>query len=120
MTQVRLRARLVARVFAIDVAVCRECGGRMRVLAVVTVPDDIARLSTAPALPRARLGLILLATPVLPPTAQLARSTSSPAMTRFASRPADAATAVRTRHPRPESWARSTATTATVVRAPGG
>jgi len=37
-------ARLLARVFAVDVTVCRKCGGRMRVLDVVTDPDDIARL----------------------------------------------------------------------------
>jgi hypothetical protein len=32
--------RDIARVFAIDVTVCRKCGGRMRVLDVVTDPDD--------------------------------------------------------------------------------
>jgi hypothetical protein len=37
-------ARLLARVFAIDVTVCRKCGGRMQVLDVVTDPDDITRL----------------------------------------------------------------------------
>jgi hypothetical protein len=35
---------LLARVFAVDVTVCRTCGGRMRVVAVVTDPDDIARI----------------------------------------------------------------------------
>jgi len=43
-------ARLLARVFAIDVTVCRKCGGRMRVLDVVTDQGDIAASSTAPAL----------------------------------------------------------------------
>ena len=41
-------ARLLARVFAIDVTVCRKCGGRMRVL-------DIARIlhgARAPPRPR--------------------------------------------------------------------
>jgi len=28
-------ARLLARVFAVDVTLCRKCGGRMRVLEVV-------------------------------------------------------------------------------------
>jgi hypothetical protein len=48
-------ARLLARVFAFDVTVCRKCGGRMRVLDVVTDPDDIARLlhgARAPPRPR--------------------------------------------------------------------
>lgn len=36
-------ANLLARVFAIDVTVCRKCGGRMRILAVVTDSDNIAR-----------------------------------------------------------------------------
>jgi len=36
-------ARLLARVFAVEVTVCRKCGGRMRVLDVVTDPDDIVR-----------------------------------------------------------------------------
>ncbi|MEN8162182.1 MAG: transposase, partial [Myxococcota bacterium] len=35
-------ARLLARVFAIDVEQCRLCGGRMRVVQAVTDPDDIA------------------------------------------------------------------------------
>ena len=37
-------ASLLARVFAIDVTVCRKCGGRMRILEVVSDPDDIARV----------------------------------------------------------------------------
>ena len=37
-------ADLLARVFAIDVTVCRRCGGRMRILEVVSDPDDIARV----------------------------------------------------------------------------
>jgi len=37
-------ANLLARVFAVDVTVCRKCGGRMRILDVVRDPDDIARL----------------------------------------------------------------------------
>jgi hypothetical protein len=35
-------ANLLARVFAVDVTVCRKCGGRMRILDVVCDPDDIA------------------------------------------------------------------------------
>ena len=37
-------AKLLARVFAVDVTVCRKCGGRMRVLEVVETADDIARV----------------------------------------------------------------------------
>ena len=37
-------AKLLARVFAIDVTLCRKCGGRMRVLEVVDTVDDIARV----------------------------------------------------------------------------
>ncbi len=37
-------AKLLARVFAIDVTICRKCGGRMRVLEVVDTDDDIARV----------------------------------------------------------------------------
>ena len=33
-------AKLLARVFAIDVTICRKCGGRMRVLEVVDDSDD--------------------------------------------------------------------------------
>src|SRR5690606_6752685 len=32
------------RVFAVDVMVCRKCGGRMRILEVVDTPDAIARV----------------------------------------------------------------------------
>jgi hypothetical protein len=35
-------AKLLARVFALDVTICRKCDGRMRVLDVVDDPDDIA------------------------------------------------------------------------------
>src|SRR5690606_8677453 len=35
--------KLLARVFKVDVTICRRCGGRMRVDAAVTRPDDIAR-----------------------------------------------------------------------------
>ena len=35
--------KLLARVFKVDVSTCRRCGGRMRVDAAVTRPDDIAR-----------------------------------------------------------------------------
>ena len=58
-------AKLLARVFAVDVTVCRHCGGRMRVLEVVSDPDDIARVlhgARAPP-PRPRLhppGQVLL------------------------------------------------------------
>ncbi|MBK7828422.1 hypothetical protein [Nannocystis sp.] len=41
-------AKLLARVFAVDVTVCRKCGGRMRILAVVETDDDIAASSTGP------------------------------------------------------------------------
>ncbi|MBM4247825.1 MAG: transposase, partial [Deltaproteobacteria bacterium] len=37
-------AKLLARVFAIDVTVCRRCGGALRVLAAITDADEIARL----------------------------------------------------------------------------
>ena len=37
-------ANLLARVFAVDVTVCRKCGGRMRIHAVVRDPNDIARI----------------------------------------------------------------------------
>ena len=37
-------AKLLARVFAVDVTVCRKCGGRMRILEVVETADDIARV----------------------------------------------------------------------------
>jgi hypothetical protein len=36
-------AQLLARVFAIDITRCRTCGGRMRVLEVVSDADAIAR-----------------------------------------------------------------------------
>ncbi|MCP5069400.1 MAG: hypothetical protein GY946_22775 [bacterium] len=35
-------ATLLARVFQVDVTVCRRCGGPMRVLRAVTLPDEIA------------------------------------------------------------------------------
>ena len=37
-------ASLLARVFAVDVTVCRTCGGRMRILEVVDTPDAVARV----------------------------------------------------------------------------
>ena len=37
-------AKLLARVFAVDVTICRKCGGRMRILEVVETADDIARV----------------------------------------------------------------------------
>ena len=37
-------AKLLDRVFAVDVTVCRMCGGRMRILEVVETADDIARV----------------------------------------------------------------------------
>ena len=37
-------AKLLARVFALNVTICRKCGGRMRVLEVVDDPDHIARI----------------------------------------------------------------------------
>ena len=46
-------ASLLARVFAIDVTVCRRCGGRMRIVEVVDTPDAVARvLHAARAPPR--------------------------------------------------------------------
>ena len=37
-------ASLLARVFAVDVTVCRKCGGRMRILEVVDTPDAVVRV----------------------------------------------------------------------------
>ncbi len=37
-------AKLLARVFSIDVTVCRRCGGKLRVLAAITDADEIARI----------------------------------------------------------------------------
>ena len=37
-------ASLLARVFAVDVTVCSKCGGKMRILEVVTDPAAIAEL----------------------------------------------------------------------------
>jgi hypothetical protein len=37
-------AKLLARVFAIDVSLCRRCGGAMRVVAAITDADEIARV----------------------------------------------------------------------------
>ena len=37
-------ASLLARVFAIDVAVCSKCGGRLKIVEVVTDPAAIAKL----------------------------------------------------------------------------
>ncbi len=37
-------ACLLARVFAVDVTICRKCGGRMRILEVVDTPDAVARV----------------------------------------------------------------------------
>jgi hypothetical protein len=37
-------AKLLARVFAQGITRCRKCGGRMRVLEVVSDPDAIARI----------------------------------------------------------------------------
>jgi len=37
-------SHLLARVFAVDVTVCSKCGGRMKVLEVVTDPNAIAWL----------------------------------------------------------------------------
>ena len=37
-------AKLLARVFAVDVTLCRKCGGRMRILEVVDTADDIDRV----------------------------------------------------------------------------
>ncbi len=49
-------AKLLARVFQVDVTVCRRCGGPMRILRAVTLPDDIAaELHGARAPPRSPL-----------------------------------------------------------------
>ena len=37
-------ASLLARVFAVDVTVCSKCGGKMRILEVVTDPEALAEL----------------------------------------------------------------------------
>ena len=50
-------AKLLARVFAIDITRCRKCGGRMRVLEVVSDADAIARILHGA---RAPLGQVLL------------------------------------------------------------
>jgi len=34
-------SRLLARVFSIDVTICPECGGRMKILKAVLLPEDI-------------------------------------------------------------------------------
>jgi len=55
-------AKLLARVFAIDITCCRKCGGRMRVLEVVSDADAIARIlhgARAPPAPPP-LGQVLL------------------------------------------------------------
>jgi len=57
-------ANLLARVFAIDVPLCHRCGGRVRVLEVISDPDAIARLlhgARAPPVPPP-LGQVLLFT----------------------------------------------------------
>jgi hypothetical protein len=55
-------ASLLARVFAIDVTVCSKCGGRMKIVEVVTDPAALAKLlhgARAPprACPPGQLGL---------------------------------------------------------------
>ncbi|MCY1064299.1 hypothetical protein OV090_05985 [Nannocystis sp. RBIL2] len=40
-------ANRLARVFAVDVTICRKCGGRMRVAQVVTDPDEAIGTSSA-------------------------------------------------------------------------
>ena len=55
-------AQLLARCFAIDITRCRKCGGRMRVLEVVSDADAIARIlhgARAPPAPPP-LGQVLL------------------------------------------------------------
>jgi hypothetical protein len=53
-------AKLLARVFALDITRCRKCGGRMRVLEVVSDADAIARILHGARAP-----------PAPPPTGQL-------------------------------------------------
>ena len=55
-------AKLLARVFAVDVTLCRKCGGRMRVLEVVELPTTLPASSTAPGrrpAPSSRPGLVI-------------------------------------------------------------
>ncbi len=52
-----------ATVFALDITRCRRCGGRMRVLEVVSDPDAIARIlhgARAPPAPHPPGQLLLL------------------------------------------------------------
>ena len=56
-------AKLLARVFALDITRCRKCGGRMRVLEVVSDPEAIARIlhgARAPPAPHPPGQLLLL------------------------------------------------------------
>ena len=56
-------AKLLARIFALDITRCRKCGGRMRVLEVVSDPDAIARIlhgARAPPAPHPPGQLLLL------------------------------------------------------------
>lgn len=56
-------AKLLARVFAIDVTLCRKCGRRMRVLEVLHDPDDIPRVlhgARAPPRPHPPAQVLLL------------------------------------------------------------
>ena len=93
-------AKLLARVFALNVTLCRKCGGRMRVLEIVDTPDDIAASFMVPGLHR---GPILLpksccspvdrapSVPRLPPACpSRCRRESPPHVRRRVDRPATA------------------------------
>ena len=43
---------LLARVFALDVTVCPACGGRLRLIAVLTDPASVRRYLSGVGLPR--------------------------------------------------------------------
>ena len=63
-------AQLLARIFAIDIIRCRTCGGRMRVLEVVSDADAIARIlhgARAPPAPPPPGQVLLFASPRAPP-----------------------------------------------------
>ena len=57
---VTARADLLARVFRIDVRVCPDCSGRMRVIAALTEPGSIRRCLSG-------MGLSGRALPIAPP-----------------------------------------------------
>jgi len=60
-------AELLARVFLIDVLLCRHCGGRRRLLAAIHDPESIRRVLVAMGLPTETP---VLAAPRGPPSAE--------------------------------------------------